>query len=174
MSAASVDTGPRLAGSRTIAGMRLPLAIPMLPVSAVVQALDDLHAIAEAARRLPEIEATLTEQFEILNRQADAIIGLGDRIVEQGERLDARAGEILVLGGRVDERAASLLQHSDRLDERAAEVMEESLRVRESAHEVAVRGAEVAAALPTLQQLATTAEPLQGAIERFGRIVDRL
>jgi hypothetical protein len=167
--------------------MRLPL-VPMLPLNVVVQALDDLHAIAEAARRLPDIEAMLTQQFEVLNRQADRIIELGEGIIGQGERIDERAGAILDLGERVDARAEAivtlgdrinarageLLAHSDRLDERAGEVMEESLRVREAAHEVAVRGAEVAAALPTLQQLASTAEPLQGAIERFGRLVDRL
>ena len=146
----------------------------MLPVSAVMQALDDLHAIAEAARRLPQIEALLTEQFEILNGQADAIIKLGDRILTMGERIDSRAAAILDAGGRLDARAAQLLDHSDRLDARADEVLQESLRVREAAHEVAVRGAEVAAALPTLQQLASTTEPLQGAIERFGRLVDRL
>ena len=132
----------------------------MLPVSAVMQALDDLHAIAEAARRLPAIEANLTRQFEVLNGQADSIIALGDRIVGLGERIES-------LGGRLVERSGELLARSD-------EVMEESERVRASAHEVSVRGAEVAAALPTLQQIATTTEPLQGAIERFGRMVDRL
>jgi type VI protein secretion system component VasF len=47
--------------------------------------------------------------------------------------------------------------------------------------EVADRGGEVARSLPSLAQmgesaqtLATAAVPLQGAIERLGRIVDRL
>jgi hypothetical protein len=120
--------------------------LPILPLGAVMQALDDLHAIAEAARRLPAIETMLTEQFEILNAQADQIIDLGERLVAQGAELHERGGQVLV----------------------------ESEKARAAAHEVAVRGAEVAAALPTLQQIATTAEPLQGAIERFGRLVDRL
>jgi methyl-accepting chemotaxis protein len=126
--------------------VRNPLAAPLIPARLVGQALEDLHAIAEAARRLPGIEATLTEQFELLNAQAERILELGERIATLGERLHERGGEILA----------------------------ESQHARDAAHEVAVRGAEVAAALPTLQQLATTAEPLQGAIERFGRIVDRL
>jgi hypothetical protein len=133
--------------------MRLPIVTPLLPARVIVQALDDLHAIAEAARRLPAIEATLTEQFQILNRQTE-------RIIELGQRLHERGGELLV--------------HSDRLHMRSEEVLAESERVRASAHEVAVRGAEVAAALPALQQIVTTTEPLQGAIERFGRMVDRL
>ncbi|MEA2494586.1 MAG: hypothetical protein QOJ29_2497 [Thermoleophilaceae bacterium] len=140
--------------------MRLPLGIPVIPARAALQAFDDLHAIAEAARRLPSIEARLTQQFEVLNRQAEQIVALGDRIIEQGARLHERGGEIL--------------SHSDRLDVRAEEVLAESLLVREAAREVAERGAEVAAALPALQQIVTTTEPLQGAIERFGRLVDRL
>jgi methyl-accepting chemotaxis protein len=152
----------------------LPLLPFTLPARLVTQALDDLHAIAEAARRLPGIEAMLTEQFEVLNRQADQIIDLGERIIGQGERLHERGGAMLDQAERIDARAAALLEHSDRLHARSDEVLEESERVRAAAHEVAVRGAEVAAALPTLQQIATTTEPLQGAIERFGRLVDRL
>ena len=146
----------------------------MLPLNAVLQALDDLHAIAEAARRLPTIEANLTRQFEILTGQADGIIALGDRILGLGERIQDLGERIHERGAALDARAGELLAHSDRLDSRANEVLAESQLVRDAAHEVAVRGAEVAAALPSLQQLATTAEPLQGAIERFGRMVDRL
>jgi hypothetical protein len=38
---------------------------------------------------------------------------------------------------------------------------------------VAERGAEVAGALPVLQRAVGIAEPLEGAVERLGRMVDR-
>lgn len=138
----------------------LPLLPFTLPARLVTQALDDLHAIAEAARRLPEIEARLTEQFETLNAQAEQIVEMGERFLERTAAFDRQA-----------ER---LVDQGERLYERGEEVLSQTERVIASAHEVAVRGAEVAAALPHLQQLATTAEPLQGTIERFGRFVDRL
>ena len=51
----------------------------------------------------------------------------------------------------------------------------------ERAREVTVAGGELAAAFPTIERttqiaetLALTVEPLQGAAERLGRVVDRL
>lgn len=166
-----------------------------LPPRLIARALDDLHAIAEAARRLPTIEVLLTEQFEILNRQADELIRIGGDVIEmgreanaglrdgvevgrglhergaaildQGARLEALSEQLLVQGRSMDERAA-------KVDERAIEIMEQAERVIAAAREVAERGAEVAAALPALEQMASATEPLQPAIERFSRLVDRL
>lgn len=173
-----------------------------LPPRLIARALDDLHAIAEAARRLPTIEAMLTEQFEILNRQAEEIIRIGDDVIEmgraanagladgvevgrslheRGEALLASAERVLGQGRAIEAQAEKVLERGEsmdkraaRLDERAGEMLAQSERVIEAAREVAERGAEVAAALPTLQQIAATTEPLQPAIERFSRMVDRL
>ena len=82
--------------------MRLPIVTPLLPARVIGQALDDLHAIAEAARRLPTIEAMLTEQFEVLNRQADRIIDLGERIIGEGERFTELGERILDRGERIE------------------------------------------------------------------------
>ena len=138
----------------------LPLLPFTLPARLVTQALDDLHAIAEAARRLPEIEARLTEQFETLNAQAQQIAELGERFLERTQAFDRQAERLIDQGERLYDKSEQMLTQTE--------------RVIASAQEVAVRGAEVAAALPHLQQLASTAEPLQGTIERFGRFVDRL
>ena len=51
---------------------------------------------------------------------------------------------------------------------------EHAVAMTEAAREVAVRGAEVAAALPTLERAVAIATPLEGTVERLGRIVDRL
>jgi len=110
-----------------------------LPPRLLFRALDDLHAIAEAARRLPAIEAALIERFDRLEDRANAIEQLGEQMLAQGDVLAERA------------------------------------------REVTVAGAELAAAFPTLERtaqigetLAQAVEPLQGAAERLGRVVDRL
>jgi hypothetical protein len=159
-----------------------------LPPRLLMRALDDVHAIAEAARRLPTIEALLTEQFEILNRQADDLIRIGESVIEMGTEANARLGDGIEVGRMLHERGEALMAAGERLleqgaqmerraaqlDGRAVEMKEQSDLVIAAAREVAERGAEVAAALPTLEQLAATTEPLQPAIERFSRMVDRL
>ena len=173
-----------------------------IPPRLLMRALDDLHAIAEASRRLPTIEAMLTEQFEILNRQADELIRIGNDVIAMGREANAGLTEGVEVGRRLHERGEALLEagervldqgrrieeqaerilaqgksmedHAAQVDQRAVEMMEQSERVIEAAREVAVRGAEVAAALPALEQMAAATEPLQPAIERFSRMVDRL
>ena len=54
-----------------------------------------------------------------------------------------------------------------RVDERGAEIVERANRVTET-------GAELIAVLPTLERAVEMATPLEGAIDRFGRLVDRL
>jgi methyl-accepting chemotaxis protein len=69
-----------------------------------------------------------------------------DQALEIGRSLDARGGELTALGEKLDAHAAACLELSTGLDEmnRSAEAM------------------------------AAVAEPLHGAAERLGRIVDRL
>jgi methyl-accepting chemotaxis protein len=69
-----------------------------------------------------------------------------EQALEIGRSLDARGGELTALGEKLDAHAAAFLELSTGLDEmnRSAEAM------------------------------AAVAEPLHGAAERLGRIVDRL
>ena len=67
------------------------------------------------------------------------------------------------------------------LDERAGVILESSERIVAAAYAVAEGADHVAAVLPSLEasataatMLAQTAEPLQGLVERLGRIADRL
>jgi len=134
-----------------------------LPPRLLLRALDDLHVLAQAAAELPAIEARLTERIDALDARAEGILAFGERIdaraeaiLALGERIDARAGEIVAVGDRVD----GVMAVGDRLDARAAEV--------------AAAGREVAAAIPTLQRAVELSLPLEGAVERLGRFVDRL
>lgn len=101
-----------------------------------------------------------------LHTIAQAAAGLED--IER--RIDARLAEIVALG----ERIAALDDRVDGIDARAVEILATGERVEQAAKDVAVVGRQIADALPVLQRAITMAEPLEGAVERLGRIVDRL
>lgn len=136
----------------------------LIPPRLVFRALDDLNAIAEAARALPEVEARLTQRVDALDgRLAEALDAI--------DRLEGRA-EVVVVGADA------------RLDEAIGAVQALST----TASEVGVRLEQLSEALPTLEsvlasieqanELANTAlalaGPLEGVVERLGAIADRL
>jgi len=150
------------------------LGIPFLIDPRLVpRLLDDIHAIAEAARLLPTVEARLTERIASAESRLDDVIAAAAPLKGLGGRADG------VLDGidRVDVRAVELLAAVDRLDSVEARVAE-LVRLAE----------ELRAGLPTLDDalgsikqlnaaartLAAAVEPLQGTAERLGRIADRL
>jgi ABC-type transporter Mla subunit MlaD len=117
-----------------------------LPPRLLLRALDDLHTLAVAAQRLPSLEAALVERFAALESRAD----------------------------RIEDQLADLLEFGDRIHAQG-EALEATAR------EVVAAGRELVAAFPTIERtaeigetLAQAVEPLQGAAERLGRIVDRL
>jgi len=115
------------------------LSLVTLPPRMVMRALDDLHAVAQAARALPDIEARILARVGEIQEQFD-------QALEIGRALEGRGGELKTLGDRLDAHATAFLELATGLDEmnRSAEAM------------------------------AAVAEPLHGAAERLGRIVDRL
>ena len=129
----------------------------LLPPKLVLRALDDLHALATTVSRIDE--------------RADEILEMGQAIVDRADRMDERAGELV---DRLDKQADALLEQSKALHEQAAAILVQGERVEEAGREVAARGAELAEALPVLQQAVEMARPLEGAVERLGRMVDRL
>jgi chromosome segregation ATPase len=158
------------------------LGIPIeSPQATVNRLLTDLGAVARLARTAPrqldrvlelgeemaEIGHRVLALAERLDRRAEAIMALG-------ERLDRRAEAIMVLGERLDGRAAELIELGDgmrelgdRIDERGAEIVDRAGGVVET-------GAELIAVLPAFERALEMATPLEGAIDRFGRLVDRL
>lgn len=166
-----------------------------IPAQLVIRALDDLHAVAEAARSLPDIEARLTQRVDELESRVGEVLALGERIDGRAEQIvgvvesaEARVGELLAQVAEVEARAEEFIGQVERLDERAAEVIAMGETLEGRAAEVAEQGGRLADALPALeraltvidelaptaQTLALTVEPLHGATERLGRIVDRL
>jgi hypothetical protein len=95
-------------------------------------------------------------------------------VIDVARQIEARGEEAIATAERIDRQARAALRLARRVDQRVVEVLAASETISERALEVAARGAEVAAALPLLQRALELAEPLEGAVERFGRIVDRL
>jgi small-conductance mechanosensitive channel len=131
-----------------------------LPPLALLRAFDDLHTLAqvgsELTRRMDELESRADDAVELL------------------ERLDSRADEILALGASIDARGQSIVELGEQLNTLGTEVHAQGVLIEQRAAEVAERGAELVATLPTLEAAVNLVTPLEGAVERLGRMVDRL
>jgi chromosome segregation ATPase len=151
------------------------LGFPLESPQAIVnRALSDLGAVARAARTAP---AQLQRILELGEEMAE----IGRGVLEIAERLDRRADAALALGERLDARADELLKLGrkmeklgKRVDKRGTEIVEAGDEIVASAARLAETGSDLIGALPTLQRAIEMASPLEGAIDRFGRLVDRL
>jgi methyl-accepting chemotaxis protein len=132
----------------------------LLPPRLMLRALEDLHTLALAAARLERVE-------ERLNERADAIIAMGDQMDERAERILEMGEQIVAMGARIAEVG-------EKMDARTDAILAQGERIEAAAREVADRGAELAAALPVMQRAIEMAEPLEGVVERLGRVADRL
>lgn len=147
--------------------MRL-LGLPIeSPQTIITRAVSDLGAIARLARAAP---AKLDRMLEL----GEEIAGIGHQLLAIAERLDRRAEAIMVLGERLDVRAVELIDLGEdmrdlgeRVDSRGAEIVDGATRVADT-------GGELIGVLPALERALEMATPLEGAIDRFGRLVDRL
>lgn len=138
-----------------------------LPPRLALRALDDLHVIATSAR---EISGAL-DNFE---RRADAVVEQLNTGVDLLARIEAMGGRIEQMGGRIDARAEAILVMGAGIEETARSVLTQGSAIEKAARELARSGDALAAALPTLQRGLELAEPLEGVVERVGRMVDRL
>jgi hypothetical protein len=146
----------------------------LIPPRLIIRAADDLHrmvAIAERALdhldRLDRRVDTMLEMGARIEGQAEAVLGLGERISGQAEG-------ILTLGEQVSGQAEGIRELGDRIDELGRHMLEQGLMLERQADAVATRAGELVEALPTLEQAVTMVTPLEGAVERLGRAVDRL
>ena len=147
----------------------------------VLRALDDLHAIAEAARDLPSRIGVLEDRLEDIEGQARTAIEVAQAInttaataMVVAEQVDERLETVLELGERIETRAGEVLDLGGTLQELALQVLDEARIMAVRAEAVAEVGGQVVASLPALERAVTMATPLEGAVERVGRLVDRL
>jgi uncharacterized coiled-coil protein SlyX len=146
----------------------LDLAAPVtLPVRLAIRAADDLHTIAGMAQRV-------SVQIGELQNRADAVLEQLDAALRAALTIERMGQQMLALGERIELRGDALISLGERMEELGGQVLSQGGVIEEAAREVAERGADVAAALPTLQRAVELAQPLEGAVERVGRLVDRL
>src|SRR5205085_4858974 len=147
--------------------MRL-LGVPIeSPQTVVNRIVSDVGAVARMARTAPA-------QFNRMLELGEEIASTGWAVLEIAERLDQRAEAVLSIGQRLDERAGALLELGTRIEVLGGQVNSRGAQIVDSATHVAETGSELIAVLPTLERALQMASPLEGAIDRFGRLVDRL
>ena len=129
--------------------------------------LSDVAAIARAARTAPL-------QLQQILELGEEIATIGRNVLRVAERLDGRAEGIMALGERLDERAAELLELGQQMRELGLQIDDRGAEIVDRATRVADTGAELITVLPAFERALEMASPLEGAIDRFGRLVDRL
>jgi hypothetical protein len=138
-----------------------------LPPLALLRALDDLHTLAQVGAELMKRLDELEDRAEAVQAGLDDALAVGHSIDDMGRRA-------LELLERLDARGASIVELGARLQEQGVEIQEQGVLIEQRAQEVASRGAELVATLPTLEAAVALVAPLEGAVERLGRMVDRL
>jgi hypothetical protein len=144
------------------------LGLPLEPPQAVVsRVLSDLGAVARLARLAP---AKLDRMLEL----GEEIATIGREVLEIAERLDRRADAIMALGERLDGRATELIALGENMRDVGTGIDSRGAEIIDTAQRVADTGDELIAVLPAFERAIAMATPLEGAIDRFGRLVDRL
>ncbi len=143
------------------------LRIPLAGLTAILAStIGELRAIDRLIRELPN---QLDRGLEI----GEEIAELGRRILEIAERLDERGYTITELGERLDVRAVQLLEMGQNMHELGVQIDATGTEIADRAGHVVATAAELITILPTMERALDLASPLEGAIDRFGRIVDR-
>lgn len=126
----------------------------------MVRAADDLH-------RLVEIGERALARIEALEQRTD-------RILAMGERIEAQADQVLDLGERVSGQAEEISALGKGIEDLGERMLVQGEVIERQADAVATGAADLVEALPTLEQAVSMVSPLEGAVERIGRAVDRL
>lgn len=201
MASSPIDLPARLA-SRVVDDLRDALSVGpdlLRLASRGAELLESLNDRAEqalvVAERLDARAEAILEFGERIDRRAEAILQMGERIDERAEKILSTGAGILELGERIDERALAILglgenieMRGAKLDERAGALLEtaetfnelgenmlvEARLVHTRAAEVVAQAEEMMRAIPTAERAVELIQPLEGAVERLGRMVDRL
>jgi hypothetical protein len=94
----------------------------VVPARLVLRALDDLHALGQAARTLPQIEDRFLERLDGFQARTDAMLAMGNRMQEMsvsmldmGERMYAQGQQMFPIAQRLADTAGPLQGASERL-----------------------------------------------------------
>ena len=143
------------------------LGLPIYTPRAVVsRAISDITAIERLVRSLPD-------QLERGLAIGDELVEIGHQVLEVAERLDDRAVTFNDLGDRLDVRAGELLELGQSIRDLGDRIDDTGVEIVERAGQVVNTAAELITLLPAMERALDLASPLGGAIDRFGRMVDR-
>jgi hypothetical protein len=137
------------------------------PQTLVNRALSDIAAVARLARTVPA-------QFERMLTLGEEMVAIGHGVLDIAERLDRRAESVLSIGERLDARASELVDLGSQMQKLGEQVDARGAELVAGATRVAETGSDLIGVLPALERALEMASPLEGAIDRFGRLVDRL
>jgi hypothetical protein len=137
------------------------------PQAIVEHAAADLVALERLLRSAPE-------QLDRLLTLAEEIVDIGQRVLVIAERLDDRAEAIFELGVQLERRAGAMLDLGAHMESLGGQIDRRGAEIVERAAQVVETGGELITMLPVLERALELATPLEGAIDRFGRMVDRL
>jgi len=144
------------------------LGIPIVsPPTLVNRVVSDVAGAARLARTAPA-------QLERVLELGEEMAAIGRQILEIAERLDRRADAIMALGERLDRRAEEVLELGASVAATGEQINVRGAEIVEGAAQIVETGAELVAVMPTLERAVEMTTPLEGAIDRFGRLVDRL
>ncbi len=139
--------------------MASPLDV-LVPVRLITRAADDLNRLVTLGERALDRLDTLEEKFDLMLAMGERIEGQAAEIIELGERVSAQADELGALGTRMETLGRDVLQ--------------QGVVLQSQADAMVGAAGELAEALPTIEQAVTMVSPLEGAVQRLGRTIDRL
>ncbi len=139
--------------------MANPLDV-LVPVRLITRAADDLNRLVTLGERALDRLDTLEEKFDLM--------------LAMGERIESQAAEIIELGERVSAQAEELGGLGTRMETLGRDVLQQGVVLQSQADAMVASAGELAEALPTIEQAVTMVSPLEGAVQRLGRTIDRL
>lgn len=151
----------------------------------LAQAAEDLHAVAERARRDPDPVDEARERIDALFTQLEALLAAIRKVDDSALALGA-GGEDLVVATRELNSTARTIETGGRDLRRTGEVLDDHTQelitggrdLTAVAKDLADSLRVLRASLPQLEEsvdtVAETVEPLQGVAKGVGRVSDRL
>ncbi len=150
------------------------LAIPRAGISALlVSAATFLAATLSELRAIDQLVRSLPGQLDRGLEIGEEIAEIGRRMLEIAERLEQHGYAMNDLGERLDARAVQLLEMGQNMREVGISIDATGAQIVDRAGLVVATAGELITILPTMERALDLASPLEGAIDRFGRIVDR-
>lgn len=141
-----------------------PIELPLRLINRITEVPGQVASTADGIGNVIEL---MTQALPLL-RSLDDKAG---RILDLAEDLNDRADKILALGGTVSGQAEAIIDLGVRVSDLGEQIVSEAATV--SARAAAINETALKL-LPTAEQALSIVGPLEGAVERLGRVVDRL